>query len=327
MRPRTGNRRAPVAKPTARRMVTADMSVDHRPPATGTGVRVMSSFVGFVPIGVVIVAILFGSAMLAMVAAHFLPPQHLSAETKGVVSVSVAVVGTMSALVIGLLISNSSASFTSKTQEVTQISTDVINLDRVLRRYGPETRDMRAMLHRYAEAKMHNLFPKDPSQGTDLENGTTLGLLEQLQDKIYAHAHEPGAALGAGTGSGSGGRDDDGRLALGAGERGPDFAPSGAGDVLVRHDLHQGLFAPSNGTAITMVFLSSVAIGGAIRMTTELQIHLRALSASRARRWLTPWMSSTTDAPACCFATRRRHRGRVLLLRRAAGFCYAQALR
>ena len=33
-----------------------------------------------------------------------------------------------------------------------------------------------------------------------------------------------------------------------------------------------GLFASRNGTAITMIFLSSVAIGGAIRMTTELQI-------------------------------------------------------
>jgi hypothetical protein len=97
------------------------------------------SFVSFVPIGVVIVVILFGSAMLAMVVAHFLPPQHLSAETKGVVSA--AVVGTMSALVIGLLISSSSASFTSKTQEVTQISTEVINLDRMLRRYGPDTQD------------------------------------------------------------------------------------------------------------------------------------------------------------------------------------------
>jgi hypothetical protein len=84
----------------------------------------MSSFVGFVPIGVVIVAILFGSAMLAMVAAHFLPPQHLSAETKGVVSVSAAVVGTMSALVVGLLISNSSASFTSKTQDIRAVVCD-----------------------------------------------------------------------------------------------------------------------------------------------------------------------------------------------------------
>ncbi len=88
----------------------------------------VSSFVGSVPIGVIIDAILFGTAVLTMAAARFLPEHHLSPETKGIVSVSVAVVGTLSALVVGLLISNSSASFTAKSQEVTQISADVINL-------------------------------------------------------------------------------------------------------------------------------------------------------------------------------------------------------
>ena len=92
----------------------------------------------------------------------------------------------MSALVVGLLISNSSASFTSKTQELTQISTEVISLDRMLRRYGPETQDMRAMLRGYAEATMQDLFPNGPSQGPDLENGTTPARLEQLQGKILA---------------------------------------------------------------------------------------------------------------------------------------------
>ncbi|HKM63877.1 MAG TPA: hypothetical protein VJY39_15440 [Acidisphaera sp.] len=86
---------------------------------------VVSSFAGSFPIGVVIVAIMFGSAMLAMAAARLLPEQHLSAETKSVVSVSAAVVGTLSALVVGLLISTSSSSFSAKSQEVTQISTDV----------------------------------------------------------------------------------------------------------------------------------------------------------------------------------------------------------
>ena len=51
-----------------------------------------------VPIGVIIVAILFGSALLTMVAARFLPDHHLSPETKNVVSVSMAVMGTLSAL-------------------------------------------------------------------------------------------------------------------------------------------------------------------------------------------------------------------------------------
>src|SRR5271167_1009757 len=109
----------------------------------------VSSFVGWVPIGVIIDAILFGSALLAMAAARFLPEHHLSPETKGVVSVSAAVVGTLSALIVGLLISTSSASYTAKSQEVTQISANVISLDRLLRRYGPQAQDIRILLRRY----------------------------------------------------------------------------------------------------------------------------------------------------------------------------------
>ena len=121
----------------------------------------VSSFVGSVPIGVIIDVILFGSALLAMAAARFLPEQHLSPETKGVVSVSVAVVGTLSALVVGLLISNSNTSFTAKSQEVTQILADVINLDRMLRRYGPAAQDIRVLLRRYTAAERQDLFPTD----------------------------------------------------------------------------------------------------------------------------------------------------------------------
>jgi hypothetical protein len=107
-----------------------------REPIEG-GVNMVSSFVGVVPIGMIIDAILFGSALLAIAAARFLPEHHLSPETKGVVTVSAAIVGTLSALVVGLLISTSSASFTAKSQQVTQISANVISLDRMLR-YGPE---------------------------------------------------------------------------------------------------------------------------------------------------------------------------------------------
>jgi hypothetical protein len=118
----------------------------------------VNSFVGWVPIGVIIDAILFGSALLAIAAARFLPEHHLSPETKGVVTVSAAIVGTLSALVVGLLISTSSASFTAKSQQVTQISADVISLDRMLRRYGPEAQDSRTLLQvigHFARAGRH----------------------------------------------------------------------------------------------------------------------------------------------------------------------------
>jgi hypothetical protein len=111
-----------------------------------------------VPLGVIIVAILFGSALLAMGAARFLPNHNLSTETKSVVSVSMAVVGTLSALVLGLLISTANTSFIATAQQVPQISTDVISLDRLLRRYG-------------AQAQNH------PRAAAPLRRGKTAGLI------------------------------------------------------------------------------------------------------------------------------------------------------
>ena len=71
-------------------MFIANESSDPRPIQTDTGVTMVSSFVGSVPIGVIIDAILFGTALLTMAAARFLPEHHLSTD-KGVASVSAAV--------------------------------------------------------------------------------------------------------------------------------------------------------------------------------------------------------------------------------------------
>jgi hypothetical protein len=55
-------------------------------------------------IGLIALLIFFGSAMLAMVVGHLLPRHHLSDQTRTAVSVAMAVVGTMSALVLQLRI-------------------------------------------------------------------------------------------------------------------------------------------------------------------------------------------------------------------------------
>src|SRR5579872_2097701 len=107
-----------------------------------------------IPIGTIIVAALFGSALLAMLIARLLPEHHLNPETKGVVSVSTAVVGTLSALVLGLFISTANTSFMAKHLNATEIATDVINLDRLLQRYGREAQDIRVVLWDYATATL-----------------------------------------------------------------------------------------------------------------------------------------------------------------------------
>jgi hypothetical protein len=70
-----------------------------------------------------------------------LPPEHLTEETKSLISVSTAVVATVSALVLGLLISNANSSFIRLGGQVTALSAEILRLDQVLRRYGPDTHD------------------------------------------------------------------------------------------------------------------------------------------------------------------------------------------
>jgi hypothetical protein len=143
--------------------------------------------VRFVEIGLIVLASVFGGALLGMLASRLLPDDHASSETKGVVSVSMAVLGTLSALVIGLLISTASGTFATRSQEVTQMSADMIRLDGLLRRYGPETQDIRELLRRYATMKLIDLFPDDSSQ-VAVDNESTLAVLEMLQDRVLALA-------------------------------------------------------------------------------------------------------------------------------------------
>jgi hypothetical protein len=140
--------------------------------------------VNSVPISVFIVIILFGSALAAMLVARVLPEHHLSPETKSVVSVSVAVVGTLSALVVGLLISTANSSFIAKGREIEEISANVISLDRLMRRYGPEAQDGRVLLRHYTAAKLQDLFPENADDTPDMEDDATVSLMEELQNKI-----------------------------------------------------------------------------------------------------------------------------------------------
>jgi len=81
---------------------------------------------------------IFGGALLGIFGARALPEHHLSNETRTAVSVSAAIIGTLAALVIGLMISTASSSFSARSSEVTAISIDLISINHMMQRYGPE---------------------------------------------------------------------------------------------------------------------------------------------------------------------------------------------
>jgi len=55
-------------------------------------------------------------------------------------------IATMAALVLGLLVASAKNFYDTESSELTQLSANVILLDRVLAHYGPETKEVRNLL-------------------------------------------------------------------------------------------------------------------------------------------------------------------------------------
>ena len=64
-----------------------------------------------IAISVIVLACVFGGALLGALLRGMLPEHHLSAESKDVVKLAMGLIATMSALVLGLLIASAKSSF------------------------------------------------------------------------------------------------------------------------------------------------------------------------------------------------------------------------
>lgn len=225
----------------------------------------------FSGLGLVSFIIIFGGAVCGMVAARSLPEHHFSDETRTAVSLSATVLGTLAALVLGLLISDASATFTTLSDGVTEISVDLIRMDRQLERYGPEAQPARARVLAYATAKDAELFPA--AGRPHMTNEQTARLLEAAQDAVLAlpegdsrHAWLRSKALDL--------SDDLAQARWLLEQRASGSIPVPFLLLLVFWLAIVfgcfGLFAPPNATAIVTLLLCSIAISGGITMILEL---------------------------------------------------------
>jgi len=97
-------------------------------------------------ISLVVFAIIFGGALLGMVVRPLLSETHLHPDSKDVVKMATGLIGTLTALVLGLLIASAKSSFDQKTTQVKQITATVILLDDLLAEYGPQAIPARNLL-------------------------------------------------------------------------------------------------------------------------------------------------------------------------------------
>jgi hypothetical protein len=88
----------------------------------------------------------FGGALLGIFLRRLVPKEQLIGDSKDVVKLGMGLVGTMVALVLGLLVASAKAQFDSQNNELVQISANVVLLDRLLAHSGPEASEARAVL-------------------------------------------------------------------------------------------------------------------------------------------------------------------------------------
>jgi hypothetical protein len=105
----------------------------------------------------------FGGALLGMLLRRFLSEKHVSAESKDLVTRSMALISTMTGLVLGLLLNSARSTHDAQKGELTDMSAKIMLLDHVLAHYGPETGDTRAILRRYVARGLDQIWPQEAS--------------------------------------------------------------------------------------------------------------------------------------------------------------------
>jgi hypothetical protein len=136
--------------------------------------------------GLVLVCI-FAGAIVGVLLRRRLPDEHLSADTKEVVKLVMGVVGTMTGMVLGLLVASGKSSFDGQRNGVAQLAANVVVLDRALAHYGPEAQDARSALRESVADFVHRTWPGEPAlPGGPASAVGKDGRYDEVNDRILA---------------------------------------------------------------------------------------------------------------------------------------------
>jgi hypothetical protein len=128
---------------------------------------------------------LFGGTLLGMFLGSRLPEHHLSEDSKRIVNLGAGIIGTMAALVLGLLVASAKGNYDTRNNEVLDATAKIALLDRILAQYGPDSRPTRERLQQSVERATDRLWPDERSASGHLGNDsqgidTVLDLIEDL---------------------------------------------------------------------------------------------------------------------------------------------------
>jgi hypothetical protein len=99
-----------------------------------------------------------GGAAIGMVVGRLLPDHHLESGSKDVVRLAMAVIATMTALVLGLVTGSAKGTFDADDTAVKHTAAALLALDRDLAAYGPDTQPIRQALKATVTAKVDSIW-------------------------------------------------------------------------------------------------------------------------------------------------------------------------
>jgi hypothetical protein len=134
-------------------------------------------------IGIILFVVLVGVSLLGGRVGRLLPEEQLSAESKDAVKLAMGLIATMTAVLLGLLITSAKGTYDTAESEVMQMAAKVALLDRVLRLYGPEATDARHALRDATAEGVRRTWPAKPSSRVRLDPN------EQMGDAVYVSVH------------------------------------------------------------------------------------------------------------------------------------------
>lgn len=216
-------------------------------------------------------ACLFGGALAGMWIRNALPSHHLSGDSRHLLGLGMGIIGTMSGLVLGLLVASATGAYNEQRSELLEGSSKVIMLDRLLAHYGPAAQGARRELRSAVASTLARLWPREGGNSPQIDPSTgggerILDGIEGLAPKNDAQRSLKGEAVA---------------LAINLGEvRWLMYAQSGSSlsvPLLVLLIfwftiifVGFGLFSPPNATVIVALGLCALAVSGAIFVTLEM---------------------------------------------------------
>jgi hypothetical protein len=129
---------------------------------------------------------MLAGTILGMRAQRILPSEHLSAESKDAVKSGLALIATLSALVLGLLVATTKGTYDTQSAAVKEFASNVALLDRVLEKYGTDADKARRLLPGLVNSSLDHMWPENSAKPVDQTARELRAIGDALFDSVTA---------------------------------------------------------------------------------------------------------------------------------------------